>query len=695
MAIYHCSCKIISRSKGRSAVGASAYRSGEKLENERDGVVHDYTKKQGVVYSEIILPKNAPKEWKDRSTLWNEVEKVEKGKNAQLSREYEVALPRELTREQQIECAKNIANNCFVNEGMCADIAIHDKGDGNPHVHIMTTMRPIDENGKWENKSEKLYLCKNESGEEKAFSSKELAKEENEKWKKQYYYSKGGSAKEKKVYLSEYEKENNTKYAEYEKIKDRKFKDAKDIKQKNEKIEKWDSKEFLQNVRAGVSKEINMSLEKYGHQEKVDHRSYKEQGVEQVPTIHIGVVASQMEKRGIKTERGNINREIKDKNEQIKTINAQTRELTIKRINVQTDIQLQNVHNEMQLYKAQIPQSNEKQLEEMKNSINVLDKKMEKIKESGAYKGQEIVLNFEQRNYIPRIEYEYNKYKKTRSEVETMISTREQELLKQINKNLKEFKDKEQQNERLKKEINREKTPQESVSEYVKEKSKEISEIRKEYEDIQKRLLESEKIENRPRITNEYAVAYNNAKRCIQEVERNQDIFIRAKEEKANLSLLKRSERKMCDSTMKKAQENIKKQMETLNKLGIKDISNAPAKMKEFRLNDEKEKQILATFNQTRVDLQNRGKELEMRFEEIKASLPATMQESIGKLKTECKTKEIKAENKQKEEKTTFNGMSLKEWEADLFDNFKNSVQNELDEKSKEREKNQSNERER
>lgn len=91
MAIYHCTCKIISRGKGRSAVGSAAYRSGEKLKNEYDGIEHDYTKKGGVVYSEVMLCENAPKEYKDRSTLWNAVERIEKNSSAQLAREYEVA----------------------------------------------------------------------------------------------------------------------------------------------------------------------------------------------------------------------------------------------------------------------------------------------------------------------------------------------------------------------------------------------------------------------------------------------------------------------------------------------------------------------------------------------------------------------------------------------------------------------------
>ena len=100
MAIYHCSIKIISRGKGKSAVAAAAYRAGEKLTNGFDGETHDYTHKGGVVHTEILLPGHAPADFSDRAVLWNAVEKIEKAKNAQLAREIEIALPRELTREQ-------------------------------------------------------------------------------------------------------------------------------------------------------------------------------------------------------------------------------------------------------------------------------------------------------------------------------------------------------------------------------------------------------------------------------------------------------------------------------------------------------------------------------------------------------------------------------------------------------------------
>jgi ATP-dependent exoDNAse (exonuclease V) alpha subunit len=147
MAIYHCSIKIIKRSQGRSAVAAAAYRSGQRLTNEWDGITHDYTKKGGVVYSEILLPTHAPPEFSDRATLWNSVQKFEKSRNAQLAREIEIALPAEIDRQSQIRLVRKYVDDIFVLAGMCADFSIHDKGDGNPHAHIMLTLRPLNERG--------------------------------------------------------------------------------------------------------------------------------------------------------------------------------------------------------------------------------------------------------------------------------------------------------------------------------------------------------------------------------------------------------------------------------------------------------------------------------------------------------------------------------------------------------------------
>ena len=160
----HCSIKIVSRGKGKSAVAAAAYRSGEKLTNEWDGLTHDYTKKGGVVHSEILLPAHAPPAFSDRSTLWNSVELSEKSNNAQLAREVEIALPVELSREEQTRLVREYCSSQFVSKGMIADFNLHDTGGGNPHAHILLTMRPLDEKGAWLPKSKKEYVL-DENGE--------------------------------------------------------------------------------------------------------------------------------------------------------------------------------------------------------------------------------------------------------------------------------------------------------------------------------------------------------------------------------------------------------------------------------------------------------------------------------------------------------------------------------------------------
>ncbi len=148
----------ISRGKGKSAVAPAAYRAGQTITNEYEGVTHDYTRKGGVVHTEILLPDNAPAKYSDRAVLWNAVEKIEKAKNAQLAREIEIALPVELTQEQNISLVREYVNRHFVSAGMCADICLHDTGCGNPHAHIMLTMRPFTKEKTWGAKQKKEYI---------------------------------------------------------------------------------------------------------------------------------------------------------------------------------------------------------------------------------------------------------------------------------------------------------------------------------------------------------------------------------------------------------------------------------------------------------------------------------------------------------------------------------------------------------
>ena len=138
---------MVSRGKGASAVAKAAYISGEKIKNEYDGVTHDYRRKREVVHKEILLPFNAPAKFKNRSVLWNAVESAETRKNSQTAKNIDAALPAEISREEQINLVRNFCMQCFTYKGMCADFAIHDKGDGNPHVHILLTTRNVNESG--------------------------------------------------------------------------------------------------------------------------------------------------------------------------------------------------------------------------------------------------------------------------------------------------------------------------------------------------------------------------------------------------------------------------------------------------------------------------------------------------------------------------------------------------------------------
>lgn len=185
MAIYHLEAKVVGRGAGRSAVAASAYLSCSRLYNDYDGIQHDYTKKQGLVWQEVFLPEYAPQEWQDREKLWNAVEEVETAKDSRLAREFVVALPIELSREQQIELLQDFIREQFVSDGMCADAAIHDTDGHNPHAHILLTVRPLDERGKWQYKTEKEYLCMR-NGEERGFTAAEFKSAQNDGWEKQY-----------------------------------------------------------------------------------------------------------------------------------------------------------------------------------------------------------------------------------------------------------------------------------------------------------------------------------------------------------------------------------------------------------------------------------------------------------------------------------------------------------------------------
>ena len=255
MAIYHMSIKIGSKGKGQSAVAAAAYRSGDKLTDKETGLISDYTRKGGVVHSEISLCDNAPLEYADRETLWNAVHEIENKKNSRLWREFEVALPKEFSQDEQIETVRDFVKQ-LTGSGMCADWSLHDKGDGNPHAHIMTTVRSITNEGKWAPKSRLVYDL-DENG-QRIF----------QKLNKQGY----------KQYKSHKEDYNN-----------------------------WNAKERVEEWRAAWAKCCNDRLAERDH---IDHRSYERQGIDQIPTIHEGYAARKIAAKGGISERVEINNEI-------------------------------------------------------------------------------------------------------------------------------------------------------------------------------------------------------------------------------------------------------------------------------------------------------------------------------------------------------------------------------------------------
>ena len=248
IACTHFQISIQKRSENKSAVAGAAYQSGSKLFSEYDNRTKNYTRKQNeVIYSEILLPPNAPEKYYDRETLWNSVEKVETQWNSQLARKIIIALPREIPTDQYAELVRNYCYEQFVSKGMCCDFAVHDKGDGNPHTHIMLTMRAIDENGNWLPKCRKVYDL-DEHG------------------------NRIGSHREDTV--------------------------------------DWNKKENAEIWRHAWEEKVNEYLEKNNRPERIDMRSYERQGIDVVPTVHLGPAASEMERRGEETILGTLNRDI-------------------------------------------------------------------------------------------------------------------------------------------------------------------------------------------------------------------------------------------------------------------------------------------------------------------------------------------------------------------------------------------------
>ena len=273
MPVPHLEIRIVQRSKGSSAVAGAAYQAGEKLFSEYDQKMKNYLYKKEVVYTEVMLPTNAPPGYADRATLWNAAEEVEKQWNSQLARRFVVALPRETPTEMYPQMMQEYCREHFVSKGMCCDFAIHDPDPPghNPHCHIMLTMRAIDENGKWLPKSRKVYDL-DENGERIRLPSGN--------WK---------SHKEDTV--------------------------------------DWNDQKYAEIWRQGWADTANRYLEAIGSPERLDLRSYARQGIDKIPTVHMGPAVSQLEKKGIQTNIGNLNRDIKAANSLMQSIRQMVRSL--------------------------------------------------------------------------------------------------------------------------------------------------------------------------------------------------------------------------------------------------------------------------------------------------------------------------------------------------------------------------------
>ncbi len=255
MAIYHFHTSIIKASKGKCAVASAAYISAESLYDERLGQTFSYTRKEEVVFSEILLPKNAPEHLRDRATLWNEVERVQNKSNSRYARQFDMALPIELDRAQMIEMSRKFIVENFVDKGMAVDWALHDK-DGNPHIHVMCTVRGFNKNGTWASMEKKEY-ARDENG-EKIPDIDPLTGEQKVRVRK----GKGVEKLWKRITVEANE---------------------------------WNSRKQLYEWRKNWAAACNeyLSPENY-----IDHRSYAEQGIAKLPTIHEGYAAKEMAKRG-------------------------------------------------------------------------------------------------------------------------------------------------------------------------------------------------------------------------------------------------------------------------------------------------------------------------------------------------------------------------------------------------------------
>ena len=315
MAIYHLEAKIVSRGTGRSAVAAAAYMSCSKILNDYDGVLHDFTRKRGLAWAKTFLPENAPPEWADRAALWNAVEEAEKTKDSRLAREFVVALPIEMGKEQWIELLTEFIQTQFVRDGMCADAAIHDTDGHNPHAHNLLTVRPLNPDGTWQYKTQKEYLCVR-GKEERGFTAEEFKAAQTEGWEKQYQYRVG----RKKVYLPPSRSEGLERLSKTPR--------STRFGRQNPISARWNSDEQLLLWREAWADTVNCQLERMGETARIAHRRHAARGLPELPAVHEGVTARTMERKGLTADRCELNRRIKADNAFLRELRRQMERIT-------------------------------------------------------------------------------------------------------------------------------------------------------------------------------------------------------------------------------------------------------------------------------------------------------------------------------------------------------------------------------
>jgi hypothetical protein len=584
MAIYHCHCKIISRGQGRSAVGAAAYRSGEKLYNEYDGIEHDYTKKGGVAYSEIMLCENAPKEYQDRQTLWNAVEKIEKGSKAQLAREYEVALPVELSREEQIQLVRDFAKENFVDKGMCVDFSIHDKENGNPHAHIMLTTRPINENGEWGMKEKKDYM-RDENGErvpliDKKTGLQKVDSRNRKQWKREYVQ----------------------------------FND-------------WNTKDFLYRSRESWAEKVNQELERKNVPQRVDHRSYNEQGIEQIPTQHIGVSANAMEKRGIESQRGNENREIKKANGQIQTIEILEKQTQKEIAFIREDISWNRHHEEIAKIEEMLPKAagNEKVLLSVQAGLLKLYDKAKLIEPTKTSEGR--TVEFDGRK-IPYFEYHKNKLVGDISFAQDKVKGYLETLERQRQEEPKE-KAQEQGGFAARREaFKQQETPQQEKAKidtaYVDKMAQQLATVRNEF--VRETVNSHERTSYQPNpIYARQANEIESIAKTVAEQSRTIEAF---KAERDKLGMFKGKEKKEIQGKIDNFERLRRSNLDKLKALGVSDLSKADEAAKEKRTlaAQEQEKAQAARRNE---GAGSRAEEAKQVFLEVAKRIPADQRQTV------------------------------------------------------------------